>query len=129
EKALARAIDEGRIRGAAIDAFEEEPLPADSPLRKLGDRVLLSPHSASIPRVASSGRAWPGPRARWSPRSRVAFRTMFTTGRSSRAGRSASGAPAPPAHEAGRGPRFGLNQRRFRTSASGANRLIFMKNQ
>src|ERR671937_445086 len=47
EKALARAIDEGRVRGAAIDAFEEEPLPVDSPLRKLGDRVLLSPHSAS----------------------------------------------------------------------------------
>ena len=47
EKALAKAIDEGRIRGAAIDAFEEEPLPIDSPLRKLGDRVLLSPHSAS----------------------------------------------------------------------------------
>jgi phosphoglycerate dehydrogenase-like enzyme len=47
EKALAKAIDEGRIRGAAIDAFEEEPLPMDSPLRKLGDRVLLSPHSAS----------------------------------------------------------------------------------
>jgi D-3-phosphoglycerate dehydrogenase len=46
EKALARAIDAGRIRGAAIDAFEE-PLPTDSPLRKLGDRVLLSPHSAS----------------------------------------------------------------------------------
>ena len=47
EKALARAIAEGRIRGAAIDAFEEEPLPMDSPLRKLGERVLLSPHSAS----------------------------------------------------------------------------------
>jgi phosphoglycerate dehydrogenase-like enzyme len=47
EKALARAIDEGRVRGAAIDAFEEEPLPMGSPLRKLGDRVLLSPHSAS----------------------------------------------------------------------------------
>jgi phosphoglycerate dehydrogenase-like enzyme len=47
EKALARAIEEGRLRGAAIDAFEEEPLPMDSPLRKLGDRVLLSPHSAS----------------------------------------------------------------------------------
>jgi phosphoglycerate dehydrogenase-like enzyme len=47
ETALARAIAEGRIRGAAIDAFEEEPLPTDSPLRKLGDRVLLSPHSAS----------------------------------------------------------------------------------
>jgi phosphoglycerate dehydrogenase-like enzyme len=47
EKALAAAIAEGRIRGAAIDAFEEEPLPMDSPLRRLGDRVILSPHSAS----------------------------------------------------------------------------------
>jgi phosphoglycerate dehydrogenase-like enzyme len=47
ERALARAIEDGRIRGAAIDAFEEEPLPMDSPLRKLGDRVVLSPHSAS----------------------------------------------------------------------------------
>jgi phosphoglycerate dehydrogenase-like enzyme len=47
ERALAKAISEGRIRGAAIDAFEEEPLPMDSPMRKLGDRVLLSPHSAS----------------------------------------------------------------------------------
>lgn len=47
EKALARAIEEGRIRGAAIDAFEEEPLPMDSALRRLQDRVLLSPHSAS----------------------------------------------------------------------------------
>jgi phosphoglycerate dehydrogenase-like enzyme len=47
ERALARAIEEGRIRGAAIDAFEEEPLPSDSPLRRLGNRVILSPHSAS----------------------------------------------------------------------------------
>jgi len=47
EKAVARAIDEGRLRGTAIDAFEEEPLPMDSPLRKLGNRALLSPHSAS----------------------------------------------------------------------------------
>jgi phosphoglycerate dehydrogenase-like enzyme len=47
EKAVARAIDEGRLRGTAIDAFEEEPLPMDSPLRKLGSRALLSPHSAS----------------------------------------------------------------------------------
>src|SRR5215471_6157520 len=57
EKALAKAIDEGRIRGAAIDAFEEEPLPVDSPLRKLGDRVLLSPHSASY---TEGGRAAAG---------------------------------------------------------------------
>jgi len=47
EKALAKAIAAGRLRGGAIDAFEEEPLPADSPLRTLGDKVLLSPHSAS----------------------------------------------------------------------------------
>jgi phosphoglycerate dehydrogenase-like enzyme len=47
EKAVAKAIETGRIRGAAIDAFEEEPLPAESPLRRLGDRVILSPHSAS----------------------------------------------------------------------------------
>jgi phosphoglycerate dehydrogenase-like enzyme len=48
EKALAEALAAGRLRGAGIDAFEEEPLPMDSPLRKLGDKVLLSPHSASF---------------------------------------------------------------------------------
>lgn len=48
EAAVARAIEEGRLRGAAIDAFEEEPLPMDSPLRALGHRVLLSPHSAAF---------------------------------------------------------------------------------
>jgi D-3-phosphoglycerate dehydrogenase len=47
ERALAEALAKGRIRGAALDAFEEEPLPADSPLRALGEKVLLSPHSAS----------------------------------------------------------------------------------
>ena len=47
EKALAKAIAAGRLRGAAIDAFEEEPLPLDSPLRQVGEKVLLSPHSAS----------------------------------------------------------------------------------
>jgi phosphoglycerate dehydrogenase-like enzyme len=48
ETALARAIADGHIGGAAIDAFAEEPLPAESPLRQLGDKVLLSPHSASF---------------------------------------------------------------------------------
>ena len=48
EEAVAKAIAEGRLRGAAIDAFEEEPLGMDSPLRQLGDKVLLSPHSASF---------------------------------------------------------------------------------
>jgi phosphoglycerate dehydrogenase-like enzyme len=48
EAAVARAISQGRLRGAAIDAFEEEPVPMDSPLRQLGHRVLMSPHSASF---------------------------------------------------------------------------------
>jgi phosphoglycerate dehydrogenase-like enzyme len=45
EAALIRALEAGRIRGAALDVFEVEPLPADSPLYKL-QNVLLSPHCA-----------------------------------------------------------------------------------
>ena len=42
-EALVRALEEGRIGGAAIDAFEEEPLPANHPL--LGaPSLLLTPH-------------------------------------------------------------------------------------
>lgn len=48
EKAVARALAAGKLAYAAIDAFEEEPLPADSPLRPLGDKVLLGPHSAAF---------------------------------------------------------------------------------
>jgi len=48
EAALASAIEAGRLRAAGIDAFEEEPLPMDSPLRRLGDKVLFSPHSAAF---------------------------------------------------------------------------------
>jgi D-3-phosphoglycerate dehydrogenase len=47
EAAVARAIAEGRLQGAGIDAFEEEPPPPDSPLRKLGHKVLLTPHSTA----------------------------------------------------------------------------------
>ena len=47
EAAVARAIESGHLAGAAIDAFEIEPLPMDSPLRKLGTKILMSPHSAS----------------------------------------------------------------------------------
>jgi D-3-phosphoglycerate dehydrogenase len=47
ESALAAAIEAGRLRSAALDVFETEPLPGDSPLRALGDRILLSPHAAS----------------------------------------------------------------------------------
>ncbi len=47
EPALAAAIADKRLAGAALDVFDSEPLPMDSPLRQLGDKVLLSPHSAS----------------------------------------------------------------------------------
>jgi phosphoglycerate dehydrogenase-like enzyme len=45
EPALIRALQAGKIRGAALDVFTEEPLPADSPLFGF-DNVLLSPHCA-----------------------------------------------------------------------------------
>lgn len=44
EPALVEALQQQRIAGAALDVFEREPLPLDSPLRGLGDCVLLSPH-------------------------------------------------------------------------------------
>ena len=44
--ALLGAIETGRLRGAAIDVFEHEPLPLDSPLRR-SDRILLSSHAAA----------------------------------------------------------------------------------
>ncbi len=46
EAALTDALVHRRIRGAALDVFRVEPLPADSPLWSL-DNVLINPHSAS----------------------------------------------------------------------------------
>lgn len=43
EAALVAALDAGQIAGAALDTFEIEPLPADSPLRAR-DNVILTPH-------------------------------------------------------------------------------------
>lgn len=49
EDALAEALRERRIRGAALDVFRTEPLPADSPLWDLPN-LLLTPHvSATTP--------------------------------------------------------------------------------
>jgi len=45
EPALVRALQERWIAGAGLDVFETEPLPDDSPLRKL-DNVLMAPHLA-----------------------------------------------------------------------------------
>jgi D-3-phosphoglycerate dehydrogenase len=52
EPALIEALQQGDIAGAALDVFEEEPLPADSPLRAL-ENCLLAPHTAN-----SSPKAW-----------------------------------------------------------------------
>ena len=48
EKALADAIDEKRIAGAALDVFVKEPIPADNPLLhvKHPERLRLAPHAA-----------------------------------------------------------------------------------
>jgi len=45
ERVLYTALKEKRIGGAALDVFQQEPLPKNSPFCKL-DNVLLSPHSA-----------------------------------------------------------------------------------
>jgi phosphoglycerate dehydrogenase-like enzyme len=45
EGVLVEALEQRRIRGAALDVFETEPLPAGSPLWRLPN-VLLSPHCA-----------------------------------------------------------------------------------
>lgn len=45
QDALASALAAGRLGGAALDVFQHEPLPADSPLWGL-DRVVLTPHTA-----------------------------------------------------------------------------------
>jgi glyoxylate/hydroxypyruvate reductase len=46
EGAMIDALRSGQLRGAALDVFAEEPLPADSPLWSMPN-VLVSPHSAS----------------------------------------------------------------------------------
>jgi len=52
EAALIEALQKGQIAGAALDVFEKEPLPADSPLRGM-ENVMLAPHNAN-----SSPSAW-----------------------------------------------------------------------
>jgi len=54
EKALLSALSAGKIRGAALDVFHEEPLPQDSPWRTTSwgqggrSQVLLSPHMGYV---------------------------------------------------------------------------------
>ena len=45
--ALVESLKSNHIAAAGLDVFEDEPLHADSPLLKMGHKVLLSPHMAS----------------------------------------------------------------------------------
>lgn len=44
EQAIAEALNQGKIAGAALDVFSKEPLEDDSVLRQLGKELLLTPH-------------------------------------------------------------------------------------
>ena len=52
ESALVTGLQSGILAGAALDVYEVEPLPSDSPLRRL-DQVMLAAHNAN-----SSPTAW-----------------------------------------------------------------------
>jgi D-3-phosphoglycerate dehydrogenase / 2-oxoglutarate reductase len=52
EEALVEALSAGKIAGAALDVYENEPVPASSPLLQM-DNVMLAPHNSN-----SSPAAW-----------------------------------------------------------------------
>jgi phosphoglycerate dehydrogenase-like enzyme len=54
ERAIPEALDRGWLRGAALDVFAMEPLPADSPLWS-DTRVMVSPHISGLTTVEGAG--------------------------------------------------------------------------
>ena len=58
ENALAKALKKNWIAGAALDVYEEEPLPTNSPLRdpEIEDRCRLLPHFASAAKITRLSR-------------------------------------------------------------------------
>ena len=52
EAALAQALREGWIKGAAVDVFTEQPLARDHPFLSL-ENIILTPHAAALTRESS----------------------------------------------------------------------------
>jgi phosphoglycerate dehydrogenase-like enzyme len=46
-QALTAALEDGKLGGAGLDVFEEEPLPPDHPLWQM-DNVIITPHLAGM---------------------------------------------------------------------------------
>jgi phosphoglycerate dehydrogenase-like enzyme len=54
ESALPEALEQGWLKGAALDVFETEPLPAASPLWS-DPRVMISPHISGLTTIEGAG--------------------------------------------------------------------------
>ena len=55
QEALIRALESGKIRAAALDVFEEEPLPPENPLWDL-DNVMITPHNSWVSEMRNERR-------------------------------------------------------------------------
>ena len=53
ERAIPEALDQGWLRGAALDVFEVEPLPAGSPLWS-EPRIIVSPHISGLTTIGGA---------------------------------------------------------------------------
>ena len=73
EAAVARAVEERWIAAAAVDAFAQEPLPAQHPYRTVDpERLILTPHNSATARPGAAPTwRWPSSRSsRWGAASR-----------------------------------------------------------
>ncbi|CAM5360633.1 D-3-phosphoglycerate dehydrogenase OS=Streptomyces violarus OX=67380 GN=FHS41_003634 PE=3 SV=1 [Streptomyces violarus] len=67
EGALCDALESGQVSAAALDTYEREPLPAQSRLLGLGERVVLTPHLGGASRAVAekAARIAAGEVGRW----------------------------------------------------------------